>query len=207
MKETEVKTALIVVDAINSFFPGGELPVTDGDKVVEPLNVAIRYGLEKGWLLLATNEDHPEDTVHFQKWPVHGVHGTRGAEFHPDLLAEHLAVFYKGRSKEDDGYSGFEGQNDNGELLVDVLKKSRITRVLIGGLATDYCVKETALSARGKEHNEDDEDYEDYVFETYVLLDAIKAVNINPGDEGRAIDIMRDSGVKFTQTIYLEMLG
>ena len=194
MKETDTRTALIVVDAINSFFPGGELPVTDGGKVVEPLNEVIKYGLENNWLLLATNEDHPEDTAHFKKWPVHGMHGTKGAEFHPDLLADHLTIFYKGRSREDDGYSGFEGKNDNGELLEDFLRKYRITRVLIGGLATDYCVKATAIDAAK-------------YFETYVLLDAIKAVNLQPNDESRAIAEMVRNGVKFTQTIYLEMLG
>ncbi len=195
MKENEVKTALIVVDAINSFFPGGELPVNDGDKIVKPLNEAIKLGLQKGWLLLATNEDHPEDTIHFQKWPVHGVHGTKGAEFHPDLLAEHLTTFYKGRSKEDDGYSGFEGRNKSGELLGDFLRKYRVERVLIGGLATDYCVKATAIDATK------------LGFETYALLDAIRAVNLNPDDECLSLEEMVRKGVKFTQTIYLEMLG
>lgn len=191
----EKKTAVVIVDAVNSFFPGGELPVTDGDKIVEPLNFAIKHGLEREWLLLATNEDHPADTLHFQKWPVHGVHGTKGAQFHPDLLAQHLTVFYKGRSREDDGYSGFEGRNENGELLEDFLRRYSITRVLIGGLATDYCVKATAIDAARAG------------FETYVLLDAVGAVNVHPDDEAKAVAEMVRGGVKFTQTIYLEMLG
>lgn len=199
MKETEIKTALILVDVQSDFCPEGKLAVTDGHHVVEPLNNAVRYAREHGWLIVTGRDWHPAITTHFAKdggvWPEHCVQETIGAEFHTDLDIDGAIVVSKGTRPDEDGYSEFDGHTEDGKTLEELLKTCGKTRVLVGGLATDYCVKATALDAAR------------LGFETYVLLDAIKAVNLQPDDEAKAVAEMVRGGVKFTQTIYLEMLG
>ncbi len=183
------KKALLVIDVQNDFCPGGALAVSGGDEVVAPLNSMIQHAKENGWLVIMTRDWHPEKTKHFKEyggtWPVHCVKNSQGALFHSELNTENVIIISKGRGSEDDGYSGFEGHTDCGETLLQVLKRHTVDTVYIGGLATDYCVKATALDA--VRH-----------FHTFVLLDACRAVNLKPSDESNAIAEMRNRGIFFT---------
>lgn len=180
------KEALIMVDVQNDFCPGGSLPVIEGDHVVGPLNKVAAVLKSQGGLVFASRDWHRADnTVHMNpdKWPSHCVQGTTGAEFHSDLEMEEVTVVSKGMGNEDDGYSAFEGQVEGERLLGDVLRDLGVDRVVVGGLATDYCVKATVLSALRER------------FMTTVLTDAIRAVNINPEDGEKALKEMEEAGV------------
>ncbi|MCI0706974.1 MAG: nicotinamidase [Ignavibacteriae bacterium] len=164
--------ALLVVDVQNDFCPGGALAVPEGDKVVPVINKL----LEKFSIVVASKDWHPHETVHFQKWPVHCVHNSKGAEFHPDLNSVKIQqVFLKGTSNKDDGYSAFEATNLD---LVKYLKNKDVTELYVVGLATDYCVRASALDAMQQG------------FKTFVVRDAVAAVNVNPGDDQKAFDDM-----------------
>ena len=173
--------ALVLVDVQNDFCPGGALPVPEGDRVVPVLNKLLRRG---GVLAVATRDWHPPDHCSFVTrggpWPVHCVAGTPGAAFHPDLdlgRIEHI-VTNKATARDQEAYSGFQGTD-----LAAFLRGRRIRRLVVGGLATDYCVKATALDARREG------------FEVYLLTDAVRAVNVQPGDGDRAIAEMQAAGV------------
>ena len=177
------KTALIMVDVQNDFCPGGSLAVAEGDKIVEQLNLLQ----QKVDVVVATRDWHLPMTKHFKvgggMWPVHCVERTNGAEFHPELKLDNAVVFSKGMDPDDDGgYSGFDGITEDGVSLEIFLRSKRITHLLIGGLATDYCVKATVLDAlkRG--------------FKVTLECDAIRSVDLNPGDGERAIKEMTDAG-------------
>jgi nicotinamidase/pyrazinamidase len=188
------RTALVVVDVQNDFAdPGGGLYVRDGEKVVPVINEQVEQARSKGAMIVYTQDWHPESTPHFQKdggiWPVHCVQGTWGAELHPDLEVAGKVV-RKGTGGED-GYSGFTVRDPaSGEEyqtpLEDMLRSRDIERVVIAGLATDYCVKETAIDSATKG------------FATTVLTNAIRAVDLEPGDGERAIDDMRKAGAAST---------
>ena len=170
------KKCLLIVDLQNDFCPGGALPVKDGDKIVEPINKIM----DKFDIVIASKDMHPEKTVHFEKWPVHCVKGTRGSEFHPDLNSEKIDfVFEKGTGNKDDGYSAFEATNKN---LEEFLKENKIDELYVCGLATDYCVKATVLDALNKG------------FKAFVLTDCIKAVNVNPDDGEKSLKEMEKNG-------------
>jgi len=169
--------ALLIVDVQNDFCPGGALAVPDGDKVVPVINGIM--GLFP--LVLASKDWHPKDTVHFKKWPPHCVQNTPGADFHPQLDASKIKkVFLKGARNKDDGYSAFEATSAN---LAQFLKKEKVTDLYICGLATDYCVKATA------------EDADKNGFETFVVEDAVAAVNVKPGDGEKALKEMAHAGI------------
>jgi nicotinamidase/pyrazinamidase len=177
------KRALIVVDVQNDFCPGGLLAVTRGDDVVAPLNKLIEEFLERGEPVFKSRDWHPEKTKHFAAyggtWPVHCVQNTKGAEFHPDLIDDmHIRVISKGLGDED-SYSAFDGTD-----LALQLRRLGVEEVWVGGLATDYCVKNTVLDAV-KEG-----------FRVKALEDAMRAVEVNPGDGERAIAEMRDAGAE-----------
>ena len=177
------KRALIVVDVQNDFCPGGSLAVTRGDDVVSPLNKLIEEFLERGEPVFKSRDWHPEKTKHFAAyggtWPVHCVQNTKGAEFHPDLIDDmHIRVISKGLGDED-SYSAFDGTD-----LALQLRRLGVEEVWVGGLATDYCVKNTVLDAV-KEG-----------FRVKALEDAMRAVEVNPGDGERAIAEMRDAGAE-----------
>lgn len=189
----EKNTAIIVVDVQNDFCPGGSLAVTDGDQVVGPLNQLLDLADQQGWQKILTRDWHPANTTHFainrndeQGWPVHCVQETAGAKFHPGLEVADATIITKGVGEHDDAYSGFDGTAPNGQTLEDYLHQYQITRLYIGGLATDYCVRATALDAAARG------------FRTFLLLDAIKAVNIDPSDEAKAIGEMVLAGVQMT---------
>jgi len=176
------KKCLLIVDLQNDFCPGGALPVKDGDKIVEPINAI----LDKFDIVIASKDMHPEKTVHFEKWPVHCVRGTKGSEFHPDLKAEKIDfVFEKGTGNKDDGYSAFEATNKN---LEEFLKENNVSELYVCGLATDYCVKATVLDALEKG------------FKTFVLTDCIKAVNVNPDDGKNALKEMKEKGATLIES-------
>lgn len=185
------KTALIVVDVQNDFAdPKGALYVSGGEEVVPLVNAEVTHARASGALVVYTQDWHPPDTPHFAKdggvWPVHCVRNTWGAAFHPALRVEGETI-RKGTGGED-GYSGFTVRDDEtgresetglGEMLND----AGIESVVVVGLATDYCVKATAMDAARKG------------FRTTVLEAGIRAVDLNPGDGRRAIEEMRAAGV------------
>lgn len=184
-------SALIVIDIQNDFCSKGALPVKDGDAVVPVLNRYIELFEAAGKSVFATRDWHPEKTKHFKKyggkWPVHCVQGTIGAEFHKDLkLPEDAIIISTGDSPDDEGYSGIQGRDHSGRLLSQALKDSGISHIFVGGLATDYCVKETVLDGLREG------------FKVTVLEDAVKGVDVQKGDSERALKEMREKGAKMT---------
>jgi nicotinamidase/pyrazinamidase len=148
----------------------------------------VDFALRKGWVVVASRDWHPAETRHFNTggglWPPHCVQNTDGAKFHRGLKVEHAIVVSKGMDPQDDGgYSAFDGLTDTGMSLSEVLRIAGVEEVYVGGLATDYCVKATALSAVRAG------------FKTYFLADGSRAVNINPDDGARAVDEMVRSRV------------
>jgi nicotinamidase/pyrazinamidase len=185
----KTKRALIVVDVQNDFCPGGSLAVPHGDEVIAPLNSLIAEFLERGEPVFKTRDWHPPKTKHFADyggtWPVHCVQQTKGAEFHPALLDDmHIRVVSKGLGDED-CYSGFDGTD-----LALQLERLGVKEVWVGGLATDYCVKNTVLDAL-KEG-----------FQVKALTDAMRPVDLQTGDGQRAIEEMRRAGAEIvTSTV------
>ena len=192
MQPYDAKTALIVVDVQNDFAdPEGSLYVAEGEKVVPLINDEISRARAAGATVVYTQDWHPPSTPHFAKdggiWPVHCVQGTWGAELHPNLEVEGEVV-QKGTGGED-GYSGFTVRDpDSGRTestkLESMLRGRGIERTVVVGLATDYCVKETAIDSAAKG------------FSTTVITDSIRAVDLEPGDGERAIAAMRDAGAE-----------
>ena len=196
--------ALLIVDVQIDFCPGGALPAPNGDIIIPTINELMK----KFPLVVASKDYHPEDSLHFEQWPPHCVAGTEGAEFHPKLDTYRIEqqyrgkkerknrekkfprgkqgdnidkVFLKGTGKADDGYSAFQAQNDD---LDKFLKAQDVTDLYITGIATEYCVKHTALDA--VKHN----------FNTYVVTDAVAGVQKEEGDEEKALQEMKKAGVK-----------
>ena len=174
--------ALIVVDVQNDFCPGGALPVPRGDEVIPALNDYIKIFQKTNARIFATRDWHPADHVSFKAqggpWPPHCIQNTEGAQFHPDLkLPSGTAIVSKAMDPHNEAYSGFDGTE-----LADTLKKQGVTRVFVGGLATDYCVKNTVIDART------------IGFETVLLLDAVRGINAEPNDAAKAVDKMIESG-------------
>lgn len=177
------KQALIVVDVQNDFCPGGTLAVPHGDEVVEPLNKLIDEFLERGDPVYKSRDWHTPTTKHFQKyggtWPVHCVQNTEGAEFHPALHDDpRIEVISKGLG-DTDCYSAFDETD-----LASQLREQGVKEVLVGGLATDYCVKNTVLDALKNG------------FQVKALEDAMRPVELQPGDGERAIEEMRAAGAE-----------
>jgi NAD+ synthase len=173
------RTALIVVDVQNDFCPGGALGVTGGDALAPVLaEAAGRAGT-----VVATRDRHPADHVSFAdrdgQWPAHCVDGTTGAELHPSVAGMRFdRIQDKGTDRDREAYSGFDGTD-----LAAYLRGRGVERVLVGGIATDYCVRATALDAVRAG------------FETTVLVDAVAAVEVAPGDAARALADVRAAGV------------
>jgi nicotinamidase/pyrazinamidase len=178
------------VDLQNDFAdPAGSLYVREGEIVIPVANGEIAEAEGAGALIVYTQDWHPETTPHFAKdggiWPVHCVQGTWGAEFHSQLEVNGEVV-RKGTGGED-GYSGFTVRDpSSGEkhatLLERLLRDRGVRRVVVVGLATDYCVKDTAIDAAAKG------------FDVTLLSDAVRAVNLQPDDGERAIEDMRKAG-------------
>ena len=181
--EAEKKRALIVVDVQNDFCPGGALAVAAGDEVVPPLNDLIREFLARNEPVFKSRDWHPRRTKHFAEfggtWPVHCVQETRGAEFHPELTDDpRIQLISKGTGDEDQ-YSAFDGTD-----LAARLRAANIEEVWVGGLATDYCVKNTVLDALREG------------FTVKAVRNAMRPVEIQPGDGTRAIEEMQRAGAE-----------
>ena len=191
MAEYDAATALVVVDMQNDFADrAGGLAVRGGDAVVQPVNREIGRARSAGALVVLTQDWHPESTPHFAKdggiWPVHCVQETWGAELHPALLAVQGPVVRKGTQGED-GYSGFSTRDPTtGETratdLQRELKERGVRRVVVVGLATDYCVMNTALDALRNG------------FSVTVDSNAVRPVEVEPGDGERALAEVRAAG-------------
>jgi len=170
--------AFLIVDPQIDFCPGGALPVPSGDAIFPAVNRAARAAP----LVVASRDWHPSDHISFQArggpWPPHCQAGTRGAEFHPDLDQGPIRkVVSKGVDRDREAYSAFDGTR-----LADWLHGQQVRRLLVGGLATDYCVRASVLDARREG------------FDVLVLEDGIGAVEVKPGDGARALAEMREAG-------------
>jgi nicotinamidase/pyrazinamidase len=187
------KTALLVVDMQNDFAdPGGSLYVKGGEAIVPVVNAEIEKAREAGAPVIYTQDWHPETTPHFAKdggiWPVHCVRGSWGAQFHPDLRFDDSPLVRKGVDGKD-GYSAFStrdplSREENETPLEAILRDIEVEHLVIVGLATDYCVKESAFDATEKG------------FRTTVVTDAIAAVNLEPEDGEKALSAMSEAGVE-----------
>jgi nicotinamidase/pyrazinamidase len=184
--------ALILVDVQRDFCAGGALPVPESDQVVPNLNRYITLFDHARALIYATRDWHPPNHISFKRarvcggiWPPHCIQKSEGAEFHPKLiLTPDIMTISKATTPDKEAYSGFDDT-----VLTENLQKNKVKRLFIGGLATDYCVKNTVLDALK------------LGFETYVLIDAIRGVNVQPNDSQKAVDEMILNGA---QTITLQ---
>ena len=181
------KAALIVVDVQNDFCPGGALGVKNGDEIIPVLNRYIDKFRAAGLPVIATRDWHPIKTTHFREyggvWPAHCIQGSRGAAFHTDLhLPNDVILVSKGMGADEDSYSAFHGKDDSGTPLSTLLRGLSVERIFVGGLATDYCVKYTALEGINEG------------FTVVVLGDAIRGVDLQPDDSERALLEVRDAG-------------
>ena len=178
--------ALVIVDFQNDFTPGGALAVPAGDEIAVRVNeLAADPRFE---LVLATRDWHPAEHGSFDKhggpWPVHCVQETEGAELHPELDRDRVhIVIDKGQNPETEGYSGFDETG-----LEDLLRERGVDKLTIVGLATDYCVKHTALDAVREG------------FDVQVDSSGVRGVEVEPGDSERALDEMRAAGVNITKS-------
>jgi nicotinamidase/pyrazinamidase len=175
-----VPEALLVIDFQNDFCPGGALAVPEGDVIAARINELAASG--RFDLVVATRDWHPPDHGSFAQeggpWPVHCVQGTPGAELHPALDRSHLdEVVDKGQNPGTEGYSGFDETR-----LASLLRERGIDAVTVVGLATDYCVKNTALDALREG------------LEVSVDSSAVRGVDVQPGDSERALDELRAAG-------------
>ena len=192
MTDYDSSTALLVVDVQNDFAdPNGSLFVQRGDAVVPRINEQIQLAASASAVIVYTQDWHPPSTPHFAKdggiWPVHCVAETWGAELHPGLVVAGPSV-RKGSNGED-GYSGFTMRDpisgeDRPTALEAMLRDHAVTRVVVTGLATDYCVRGTVLDACR------------LGFETTVLTDAVAAVELDEGDGARALSEMAEAGAR-----------
>jgi nicotinamidase/pyrazinamidase len=172
--------ALLIIDFQNDFTPGGALAVPHGDEIADRINALAASGDYD--LVVATRDWHPADHGSFAPqggpWPVHCVADSPGAQLHPALDQSHVDVIVdKGQDAATEGYSGFEGTR-----LGELLRERGITQVTVVGLATDYCVKNTALDALREG------------FQVTVDATAVRGVEVAPGDSERALAEVRAAG-------------
>ena len=170
--------ALLIVDVQPDFCPGGALPIAHGDEVVPVLNRYIADFVRRGLPVFATRDWHPPNHCSFREqggpWPRHCVPGTEGARFAPGLqLPPSTVVVSKDTEPDQNTYSAFEGADLHARL-----RAAGVRRVFIGGLATDYCVLHTMKGALGRG------------YDTILLADAIRAVNVRPDDGRKAEEEM-----------------
>lgn len=171
-----MKKILLIVDLQNDFCPGGSLAIKEGNEIVPVINGLM----DKMDLIIATQDWHPEDSTHFEDWPVHCVANTIGAELNPELDEEKIdQIVLKGTGHDDPGYSAFDATNISLEAY---LKEQNVGSLYVVGLATDYCVRASALDACK------------LGFHTFVVTDAIAAVDLEEGDGQRALDEMYKAG-------------
>jgi nicotinamidase/pyrazinamidase len=193
MNSLDSKKALLVVDVQNDFCPGGALGIHGGHKIIPILNKCIKSFEQEHLPIIVTRDCHPKVTKHFEQfggvWPEHCVKGSPGAMFHPDLeLPKDAMVMSKGMDPEKDSYSAFHAIDSSGMALENILELFGVTQIYIGGLATDYCVKYSALDALKDG------------LEVLILTDAIAGVNLHPEDSSLALQEMVSLGAKETNS-------
>ncbi len=181
------KQARVIVDLQNDFCPGGSLAVPGGDQIVPVVNDLIEKFSRAGLPIFATRDWHPGNHVSFKArggiWPPHCVQNTTGARFHPDLhLPDSATIISKADNPDRDAYSGFESTN-----LAAFLKDAEVDHIVVCGLATDYCVKATALDGLKAGLG------------VTVVEDAIRGVDVQPGDSRKALDEMQAAGALLVQ--------
>lgn len=179
-------TGLIVVDVQNDFCPGGALPVAKGDEIIPKLNAVIQSFEHRGLPVFFTRDWHPKDHCSFVSqggiWPAHCVKGSRGARFHPDLFVPTEAhVISKATRRNFEAYSAFQGTT-----LERRLRDLGVRRLVVGGLATDYCVKNTVLDGLAAGFGVD------------LMTDCVKGVNLKKNDSAAAIREMVTRGAELT---------
>ena len=174
---------LFLVDVQNDFLPGGALPAPNGDQIIPVINRIM----DQFDLVLASRDWHPEDSIHFDRWPPHCIRETRGASYPDELdVGKIEKEFLKGTGNTDDGYSAFEATSED---LHDFLRNKNITELYLAGLTTEYCVKATALDALQNG------------YKTYVIASATAGVEAQPGDEQKAYHEMKTAGVNIISSI------
>ncbi len=182
------KDALVVVDMQNDFICGA-LSVPGAEEIIENVNNYVKIFSEKGLPVFFTRDWHPEDHISFKEnggvWPKHCVAGSWGAQFHEKLFIpeDNRFIISKGTFSDFDAYSGFQAT-----VLNDLLKERGVKRLFICGVATDYCVKHTAMGAIN------------LGYQVFILLDAIKGVDLSPSDSEKALELLYSMGavgVKF----------
>jgi nicotinamidase/pyrazinamidase len=191
------KAGLLVVDVQIDFCTGGALPVPQGDLVVPAMNRYLQLFWKEGCPIFASRDWHPADTRHFRKygglWPVHCVQNSAGARFHPELmLPEEAIVISAGMGRDAEGYSSFEGVDEHATPFGTLLRRMRVKKLYVGGLATDYCVKESVLDGLREG------------LQVTLLTDAVRGINLKPGDAERAIAEMVEAGAELAN---LESIG
>ena len=180
--------ALMIVDVQKDFLPGGALAVPSGQEVIAPLNRCSGEFERRRLPIFATRDWHPADHCSFRErggpWPAHCVAGSTGAEFAAELsLPPDVRIISKATEAQAEAYSGFQGTN-----LAEQLAGLGCSRLFLGGVATDYCVRETALDARSGG------------FDVIVLEDAVRAVDVHAGDGERALRELVSKGVRLART-------
>ncbi|HUI32406.1 MAG TPA: isochorismatase family protein [Dysgonamonadaceae bacterium] len=172
----KTKKALLIVDVQNDFCPGGSLAIKEGNDIVPVINELM----DKVDVVITTQDWHPEGSTHFEDWPVHCVADTKGSELNPKLDKQKIdQKVLKGTRDDNHGYSAFDATNIS---LEDYLKEQDVGSLYVVGLATDYCVRASALDALK------------LGFHTYVVTDAIAAVNLKEGDGKKALQEMYKAG-------------
>lgn len=185
----KLEKALLIVDLQNDFCPGGALAVKEGDKIIPAVNRYIKFFVKSKLPVFLSRDWHSAKTRHFKQyggaWPRHCVQNTKGARFHPDLkFPKEAIILSKGMDPEKDSYSAFHAVDSNGTDFFNLLKILGVKELFIGGLATDYCVKWSALDALK------------LGFKVNLLVDAVKGVNLKPEDSEDAISRMVKDGAK-----------
>jgi nicotinamidase/pyrazinamidase len=193
----ELKAALLVVDIQKDFCAGGALAAPGGVEIIPAVNRHVADAGARGMPVYATRDWHPVRTTHFTEyggnWPPHCVQGTAGAQFHPALqLPPDAIIVNKGDDPQRHGYSAFEGHTSEGKTLLEDLRARHITRVYVAGIATDYCVRQSALDALRAG------------LEVRVLPDAIAGIDVRPGDAQRALDEISAAGAELVPTLDAE---
>jgi nicotinamidase/pyrazinamidase len=181
-------SALVIVDFQKDFTPGGSLAVGGGDSIADNINLLISEFAKKGLPIMLTRDWHPKDHCSFKEnggiWSAHCVQNTEGAKFHERMnIPEEAVIIDKGTDPKKEAYSGFSNP-----IMLEALKEKGVNKVFVCGLATDYCVKNTADDALKLK------------FETVIVTDCIKGVDVNRGDSERALEYLRSEGAKETRT-------
>ncbi len=184
-----MRRALLIADVQNDFCPGGSLGVEGGNELAAPLSALAHQFRQAGEPVYFTRDWHPPRTRHFAsgggRWPAHCVQGSRGAEFHPDLrIPPGAAILSKGIDPTTNGYSAFEAIDEQGRPLGDLLRRDGVDEVVLGGIATDYCVRASGLDALREG------------LRVAVLVDGVRAVDAFDGE--RALSELEKAGARLT---------